>query len=244
MELLIPQDQAIRILQDRLQELSAYNFNPKAWKDRTELDLKEIFGVLGGQWLQISGIHFDTFVVSDRARKLQEGRDTAQRLLKSYIEFIKEYSAGAAQIAQSRNDSYEQKYNQLLKNWNELIPDYNDLVKKYQAELDDTDKLLDELEEARQENQRLIDNTIQLDNVSVGRLWMGIRNLPAGQAIAVITLVAGLLISAFGLGRLVERTGANNDLYDLRTENTRLKTEKQSLQNQLDAQPKPKISGK
>ncbi len=50
--------------------------NPKAWKDRTENDLREIFPLGSSQWLQVSQIHFDTIVNSEKAKVLAEGKDT------------------------------------------------------------------------------------------------------------------------------------------------------------------------
>ena len=68
MKIQIPKDQAIKILQDRLDELNNFDlynkFNPKVWKDRTILDLKQIFGVLGDQCDQWCSIR-----VWNRARK-------------------------------------------------------------------------------------------------------------------------------------------------------------------------------
>ena len=51
MNLKIPKDKAIKILRQRIAELSEYNFNPKAWKGKTENDLKEIFPIGSMQWL-------------------------------------------------------------------------------------------------------------------------------------------------------------------------------------------------
>ena len=53
MKLNIPAEKAIKILRDRLSEIDGYGFNPKAWKDRTENDLREIFPIGSMQWLQV-----------------------------------------------------------------------------------------------------------------------------------------------------------------------------------------------
>ena len=238
MNLDIPKDQAIKILRERLQELNGYTFDPKAWKARAVLDLKEIFGVLGDPWLQVSHIQFDTHVTADKAKVLQEGRETAVKQLTSYIQFIEDYSAAAVKSLQIKDDTYKAKYADLLGQWNQLVPEYNDLIKKYQEELDDKEKTLEDLEEAKAENQRLLDNTIQLDNVSLKRLWMGIQNLPTKQFLGLISIVLAIFIGCFTIGKFVEQLGSKNELYDLKTENSKLKTENQALQTQIQLKSK------
>ena len=130
MKLNIHPEQAIKILRDRIKEIDSYNFNPKAWKDKTENDLREIFP-LGLQWLQVSQIHFDTYITSERAKVLAEAKDTARQLISSYIDHIIEYSRIAEHKQIVKEKDYEQKYIDLLNEWNELVPDYNKLIKKY-----------------------------------------------------------------------------------------------------------------
>ena len=45
MRLLIDKNKAIQILKDRIADIDSFNFNPEAWKERSVLDLKEIFPV-------------------------------------------------------------------------------------------------------------------------------------------------------------------------------------------------------
>ncbi|MBG6063441.1 hypothetical protein IWX83_003251 [Flavobacterium sp. CG_9.1] len=46
MELKIPKDKAIEILEKRKSEIDVYGFEPKVWKHTTEDNLKDIFGGL------------------------------------------------------------------------------------------------------------------------------------------------------------------------------------------------------
>lgn len=132
MELLIPKDKAIKILQDRLAEINHFDFNPKAWKSKTENDLQEIFK-FGLQWLQISNISFDTFITAEKNKALNEGKDTARKLIASYIEFIQEHSRIAEEKQIMNEKYYEEKYDNLVVDWNNLVPSYKALEKKYNA---------------------------------------------------------------------------------------------------------------
>lgn len=74
MKLLIDKDKAISILQDRIREVSSYNFDPQVWKDRTRLDVQYIFGRMCEQWLQVGQLRFDTYITSEKAKTLAEGK--------------------------------------------------------------------------------------------------------------------------------------------------------------------------
>jgi hypothetical protein len=229
MKLEIPKDQAIKILKDRLRDLTAYDFNAKVWKDRTVLDLKQIFGILGEQSMQVSFIHFDTPIQSEKAKTLREAKLAALGLLNSYIDYIEEYSKVAIQQKENKDQSFEQKYYNILKEWNEFVPKYNLLLKDHEASLEKAQSL-------SVENKRLIDNTLQLDNVTLKRLWTGVQSLPTKQVIVIISVFISILIASFLIGRLVENTSSKNDLFDLKTETTDLQKENKNLQNQIGTQ--------
>ncbi|HYV95627.1 MAG TPA: hypothetical protein VE978_27880 [Chitinophagales bacterium] len=130
MNLLIPKDRAINILRQRISDLNDFHFNSKAWKDRTILDVKEIFGEFSNQWLQVYGLNFETYVSTEKQKVLNEGKQTANILLYSYIDFINEYSQIGEQKEVVKEQCFEEKFMSLLKKWNELVPDYNDLINK------------------------------------------------------------------------------------------------------------------
>lgn len=147
MRLQIDKDQAIKILEDRLRDLNAFDFDPKVWKDRTILDVKQIFGQLSDQWLQVNSIHFDTYVTAEKARKLQEGKSTARRLISSYIDFIKQHSAIKEQEAKIEEETFRQKYRQLLSEWNEFVPQYNNLLEEHKNLQEETESLYSKVSE-------------------------------------------------------------------------------------------------
>jgi hypothetical protein len=235
MKLNIPSEEAIKILQSRLSEIDIYGFNPKAWKDRTVLDLREIFPVGSTQWLQVSHITFDTFVKSEKINVLNEGKTAAKKLIASYIEFINDYSKIAVAKKVISEKDFEQKYYDLLKEWNELVPGYNDLLKKYDSQLDKTEGLLEDIEIRDEEIERIKTETIQLDNVSFKKLWTALLNLPSGQLIGVFTTSIALLIGSFTLGTLYERTNSNNELFDLRNSNKELKFQNEKIKLRYDS---------
>lgn len=232
MKLLIPADQAIQILQARLAEIDANSFNPKAWKDRTENDLREIFPLGSMKWLQVSQIHFDTFVTSEKARVLAEGKDTARQLISSYIEFITQYSKIAQQKQVIKKKDYEQKYYDLLKEWNDLVPGYNELIKKYDDQLTSSEGLLETIETRDAEIERIKSETIQLDNVSFAKLTKVFFNLPVWQIVTTFSIIIAVIGGAFGLGSVYQKNEDNNQMFDLKTENRKL-IEEREISNKL-----------
>lgn len=147
MKLQIDKDKAIKILEDRLRDLNSFDFDSKVWKDRTILDLKQIFGQHSDQWLQVSSIHFDTFVTADKQKKLLEGKATAKKLLSSYIDFINEHSNIQQEKAQIEEETYRQKYRELLNDWNEFVPQYNNLLEEHKNTQQETESLYEKITE-------------------------------------------------------------------------------------------------
>jgi len=147
MKLQIDKDRAIKILEDRLRDLNSFDFDPKVWKDRTILDVKQIFGQISDQWLQVSSIYFDTFVVSDKQMKLQEGKATARKLLNSYIDFVKEHSSIQQEKTQIEEVTFRQKYRELLNDWNEFVPQYKNLLEEHKNVQEEAVSLYDKVSE-------------------------------------------------------------------------------------------------
>lgn len=114
MKLLVPKEKAIKIISERISNLNSINFNPKAWQDRTVLDLREIFPVGSTQWLQVSQIRFDTFITSEKSKVLKEAKETARQLLISYIDFIENFSETNFKKPIIAEDNYQLKYTALL----------------------------------------------------------------------------------------------------------------------------------
>lgn len=226
MRILIPADQAIQILQARLADIDAYNFNSKAWKDRTENDLREIFPLGSMQWLQVSQIKFDTFVTSEKSKILNEGKETARQLISSYIDFINQYSKIVEQRQVIKEKDYEQKYIDLLKDWNDLVPSYNHLIQKYDDQLTTSEGLLETIETKNIAIERIKSETIQIDNVSFEKLTKAFLNLPIWQIVTTSSVIIAIIVGSFGLGSVYQKNENNNEMFDIKTENNRLKEEK------------------
>jgi len=192
------------------------------------LDLKQIFGVLSDQWLQISAIHFDTIVDSQKAQKLNQGKETAKGLLNTYINYIEEYSKIEGQRSGVKEKGFEEKFYSLLKEHNERG---DELLKS----LKDHGDLLNENEILTLENQSLRENTLQLDNVSLGKLWAGIKNLPTRQIWTLVTIGFGIFATSFTLGQQFERISTKADTFEIKKENSDLKIYNQTLQKALDS---------
>jgi len=231
MKLLIPKERAIQILQDRIADLHAHEFNAEAWRERTVLDLKEIFPLGSTQYIKIQFLRFDTFITADKYKVMLEAQKTAEEILKSYIEFINEYSKVAEEKKVIVEKDYEAKYYELLKERNGVVTEYNELLKNYEEQLDMSSELLDEKEELVNQMSTIRKNTIQLDNVSFTKLCKAFFNLPFWQIIATISVIATIIIGIFKLGNIYQENADNNEIYDFKTENTRLKAEKDSTNN-------------
>lgn len=219
MNLKIPKEKAVQILRQRISELSEYKFNPKAWKDKTENDLREIFPLGSPQWLQISTIQFTTFIKNDSQRVLQLGKDTAQQLLNSYIDFIENYSEITEQRQVIKETNYQDKYNKLLGQWNDLVPKWNDLLEKQQILLGESNAKNEETKILENEITQIKKNTIQFDNISVGKVLKAIKNLPFGQLIAVISILIAIIVGSFKLGLMYQENSTNNSNYQLNKQN-------------------------
>lgn len=238
MELSIPPEQAIAILRNRLAEIDGYNFNPQAWKDRTENDLKEIFPLRSFKWLQVSQIRFDTFIVAEKAKTMAQAKDTAKQLISSYIEFIEQYTKIAQQTHVAKENKFEDKYYELLKEWNEVIPEYNKLVRKQNEEIDRIEELTNNLTAKDQEIERIKSETIQLDNVSFTKLIKVFLNLPLWQIVSTFTVIAGIIGGMFVLGTVYQKNEDNNTMFEIRTELQQAKTKLESKETQIEEKEK------
>lgn len=227
MKLLIPKDKAIQILQDRISGLYAYDFNAEAWKERTVLDLKEIFPIGSTQYLKIQFLRFDTYVVADKHKVLLEAQKTAEQVLKSYIEFINEYSKVAEERIVIKEKDFETKYYELLKERNEIVTEYNGLIKNYEEQLDTNSELLDQAENLNNQIETIRRETIQIDNVSFSKLSKAFFNLPIWQIVATFSVIVAIIVGVFGLGSIYQKNEDNNQIFDYKTEIKTLKDERE-----------------
>jgi hypothetical protein len=238
MKLLIPKDKAIQILQDRISGLHANDFNAEAWKERTVLDLKEIFPRGSTQYLKIQFLRFDTFVVADKRKVMLEAKKTAIQILKSYIEFINEYSKVAEERNVIKEKDFETKYYELLTERNEIVTDYNGLLKNYEEQLETNSELLDQEENLNNQIDTIRRETIQIDNVSFNKLNKAFLNLTIWQIVTAFSIIIAVIVGVFGLGSIYQKNEDNNQIFDHKTENNTLKSEREIINKSLSIKDK------
>lgn len=238
MRLLIPKDKAIKILQDRISGLDEYNFNSEAWKERTVLDLKEIFPLGSTQYIKIQFLNFETYISSEKQKVFAEAKATAKKVLNSYIDFINEYSQVAEEKKVIKEKDFEQKYYDLLKDRNQVVTDYNDLVKNYEEQIETNSELIDKLNDTDRQLQTVKADTIQLDNISVLKLWKAFLNLPLWQIVSFFSVLVAIIIGSFALGKTYAENASNTQQFDLKIENKSLKDQKANDDTKLLEQDK------
>lgn len=234
MNLLIPENKAIEILSKRILELNDINFQAKVWKDKTINDLHEIYSVGDTKWLQVSQLDFDTFIESEKFKVLETGKLQAKQLLESYIEQINEYTIIRKERVVIEEDNYKKKYSELLNEWNKLVPDYNKLLKEKEILLEKNEFKEQEKKEQKKEINRLIENTVQLSNISLSKLFKFIFNLPFGQIITFFAIIFAVIGGSFKLGILYSDSVSKNAQYELKVERDSLKSENQKLKSSIE----------
>jgi hypothetical protein len=227
MKILIPKDKAIQILQDRISGLNVYDFNAEAWKERTVLDLKEIFPLDSTQYLKIQFLRFDTYIVANKYEVMSDAKRTAEQVLKSYIEFINEYSKVAEERKVIKEKDFETKYYDLLKERNEIVTNSNGIIKNYEEQFHTNSELLDQTEKLKIQIETIRKDTIQIDNVSFSKLTKAFFNLPVWQIVTTFSVIIAIIAGVFGLGSIYQKNEDNNQLFDFKTEIKALKDEKE-----------------
>ncbi|WP_010665437.1 hypothetical protein [Marinilabilia salmonicolor] len=235
MNLLIPEDKAIEVLSKRITELNDFNFQAKVWKDKVINDLKEIYPLGDTRWLQISGLHFETVIQSEKYSVLQKAKLQAKQLIESYIEQIREYSKIREEKQIIVENNYHQKYSELLNDWNKLVPDYNALLKEKDGLLKRIEFAEEEKREKQNEINGLIENTVQLSNISFSKLFKLLFNLPIGQIVAFFAIIIAIIGGAFKLGMLYSDSISKNEQYELRIERDKLKSENVKLKSDIES---------
>jgi hypothetical protein len=222
MKIYIPAKDAIEILEKKLQELFAFDFNAEAWKAATANELKEIFSPVSMQWLQISHIQFDTYIDRDKATTLQKGRDTANKLLRSYIESIKKHAEIAAKKEASAYDNLQQEYHKLqdayLADGRKSLADSQEhlnTLKEYNTLLDNYNEQSQEVENLENELTRFKENTVQWDDIRIGKV---LRHLTWKQLTTIVALFAAIGGFGWWLGSTIERNNNRVEVYDYQTQ--------------------------
>ena len=234
MKLLISREKAIEILNARIKELHQFNFNPEAWKERTVLDLKEIFPIGSSQYIKIQFLNFHTYIESEKQKVFNETKKNAEEILKSYIDFINEYSNIAEVKTIAKEKNYEEKYFELLEERNQIVKDYNKLIGDYDKHLDEYSNLISENDKLIGQLNKLTDETIQIDNVSFLKLAKAFFNLPVWQIVSAFSVIIAIIIGLFQLGTVYEKNSNNSTIIDLKTELNETKSILKSTKEKLD----------
>lgn len=140
--ILIPNNRAIELLQNRLNELNRPGTDLEAWKNRVLIDVEGIFGKRSSQWFAIfstSTLHFD------KPEKINQITTTFSQTISGYIQYIRDFHIINQEKVELSEEEYKKKYLALLEKWNELVPDYNKLVEDYQTLHKEHDEALTEI---------------------------------------------------------------------------------------------------
>ena len=226
MQLKIPKDKAIEILEKRKSEIDQYGFEPKVWKHTTEDNLKEIFGGLDFKWSQISSISFSSPFSDSSGIAMSNGKNQARKYLDSYIEQIKEFTDIQNNLIEE-NEKFFVKENKNLKNQlTEVLTNANII-------LNDNNEILTELNAKNAEIKSLKENTVQLNEITLNKLFGLIKNLPIGQTIGLITTLFAVIGFSYWLGVTVKENSFLKSEYELQNKINQLNSEKEKLENNI-----------
>ena len=226
MELKIPKDKAIKILEKRKSEIDVYGFEPKVWKHTTEDNLKDIFGGLDFKWTQINGISFSSPYSGVSSSVLERGKLQAKKYLDSYIEQINEFSEIQNSLVEEKERLFEQENKNLKSRLMEVISSSN-------KNLEDRNELLSDINVKNIEIKKLKENTVQLNEITINKLFGLIKNLPIGQAIGLFTALFGIIGFSYWLGTAIKENSFLKSEYELQTKINELNFDKQNLDNNI-----------
>lgn len=226
MQLKIPTVKAIEILEKRKSELGTFDFEPKVWKGKTENDLREIFDGFDTKWLQISQINFDTPFSDMKYEVLEKGKKQANQYLESYIEQIKEYSE-IQNLQHEENENYFENQNRALKN------QLSEAISSANIILEDRTQILSELNDKNKEVTNLKENTVQLSEITINKLFGLLKNLPIGQIAALFGSIFAIIGFAFYFGTLIQEKSNMDNEFELREKLNNSKNLNQNLENNI-----------
>ncbi|PIB26433.1 hypothetical protein [Maribacter sp. 4G9] len=226
MKLNIPKDKAIEILEKRKSEIYRPDFEPSVWKGTVDEDLKAIFGYLDSRWLKISQIRFDTYIESDKIKVFETGRKQASGFMDTFIEQIKEYSKIQEENIIKSETVYKQKYKECQQEVNQLM---NQLDEAITIANDN----FDELKKQDSEIASLKKNTVQLQDITIIKLFKLLGNLPVKQIVGLISIIIGILAFAGWCGSQIEKSTNRTITVDYKEEIQQLKKDNSNLNDSI-----------
>lgn len=226
MNLNIPKEKAIEILEKRKSEIYKPGFEPSVWKGTVDEDLKAIFGYLDSRWLKISQIRFETYIESDKIKVFETARKQASGFMDKFIEQIKEYSKIQEENIIKSETVYKQKYNES-----------QEKVKQLMNQLDEAITIannnFDELKKQDIEIDSLKKNTVQLQDITIIKLFKLLGNLPVKQIVGLISIIIGILAFAGWCGAQIEKSTNRNITVDYKEEIQELKKNNSNLNDSI-----------
>lgn len=226
MELKIPKESAIAILEKRKSEIDKPGFEPKVWKHTTEDNLKEIFGGLDFKYQQIQGLTFSSQFSEFSANALAKGKLQAKKYLDSYIEQINDFTDIQSNIIEENERHFEQENKDLKSQMMEVISKSNSL-------LEDRNNLLSDINTKNSEIKSLRENTVQLNEITLNKLFGLIKNLPIGQTIGLFTALFGIIGFSYWLGTTIKENSFLKTEFKLQTEINQLKSRNEKKDNEI-----------
>lgn len=226
MELKIPKHKAIEILEKRKSEIGIIGFEPKVWKHTTEDNLKEIFGGLDFKWSQINSISFSSPYSEVSSNVFVSGKIQAKKYLDSYIEQINDFT----EIQNNLNEEKERFFEQENKN---LRSQLIELISSSNKNLGERNELLSEINAKNIEIKKLKENTVQLTEITLNKLFGLIKNLPIGQAIGLFSALFGIIGFSYWIGTTIKENSFLKSEYELQTKINELKLDQQKSENNI-----------
>ncbi|WP_396198489.1 hypothetical protein [Flavobacterium sp.] len=226
MELKIPKDKAIEILEKRKSEIDIIGFEPRVWKHTTEDNLKEIFGGLDFKWSQINSISFSSPYSEVSSSVFERGKIQAKKYLDSYIEQINEFTEIQKSLDEEKERFFEQENKNLKTQLMEVISSSN-------KKLGERNELLSEINAKNIEIKKLKENTVQLTEITLNKLFGLIKNLPIGQAIGLFSALFGIIGFSYWIGTTIKENSFLKNEYELQTKINELKLDEQKSDNNI-----------
>jgi uncharacterized phage infection (PIP) family protein YhgE len=138
----IPHNRAIQLLEATLLDVDKSGIDFDALKSRVQDDIIGIFGRGTNQNINAIGLptlHFN------KPEKIAEFKSTYRQTIQGWINYIKDFHLIAQEQIEISEQAYKQKYELLLKKWNELVPEYNQLLKDHESIVGKYDEALSEI---------------------------------------------------------------------------------------------------
>lgn len=138
----IPHNRAIQLLEARLSDVDKPGIDLDALKSRVQDDVIGIFGQASNQHMtsiSLPALHFN------KPEKIAECKDNFRQTIQGWIDYIKDFHIIKQEQIEISEETYKEKYLNLLVKWNDLVPEYNELLKNHESLIGQFDDALSEI---------------------------------------------------------------------------------------------------